>query len=381
MQRVLILTAGFGEGHNSAARNIAAGLAAVAPGTVATRVADLFPACYGPLYDAARGIYGRLIGGATGAWAGCYRLLDRTPILDASLEAFAPVRMALATTLLEMRPTVVVATYPLYPFLWDQLGTDGTDHPFFRVIMVTDSLSINSTWYRPRADAWIAPNEGTARVLVAAGLPADAVHVLGFPVDPRFALLAGTAAPPPTGLADLRVLLMFNRARPDALDIVRALLALPGLRVTVAVARGAPLRRQVEDLVAGHLPAVEVLGWTDRIPELFLAHHLVIGKAGGATVQEAIAARLPIVIDHVVPGQEEGNARLIIDHDCGCVARTPEEIAAAVRRAGDDGAAVWRRWRHNIGDISRPAAACDIARFLIARGGRAAVDRPEPSGL
>ena len=42
-----------------------------------------------------------------------------------------------------------------------------------------------------------------------------------------------------------------------------------------------------------------------------MTHHLVISKAGGATVQEAIAARCPMIVNQVIPGQEEGNARLI----------------------------------------------------------------------
>ena len=36
-------------------------------------------------------------------------------------------------------------------------------------------------------------------------------------------------------------------------------------------------------------------------------------KAGGATTQEAIAAKCPMIINQVVPGQEEGNARLIAE--------------------------------------------------------------------
>ena len=37
---------------------------------------------------------------------------------------------------------------------------------------------------------------------------------------------------------------------------------------------------------------VQVLGWTNQMPRLMLTHHLVMTKAGGATVQEAIAGVL-----------------------------------------------------------------------------------------
>ena len=46
------------------------------------------------------------------------------------------------------------------------------------------------------------------------------------------------------------------------------------------------------------------------MPELMMSNHLVISKAGSAIVQEAIAARCPMIINQVIPGQEEGNAEL-----------------------------------------------------------------------
>jgi hypothetical protein len=38
---------------------------------------------------------------------------------------------------------------------------------------------------------------------------------------------------------------------------------------------------------------VHIDGWTNRTPKLLMPHHLAIGTAGGARVQEAIAARCP----------------------------------------------------------------------------------------
>ena len=41
-----------------------------------------------------------------------------------------------------------------------------------------------------------------------------------------------------------------------------------------------------------------------------LKHDFVITKAGGATTHECFAAGIPMGINYVVPGQEEGNAEL-----------------------------------------------------------------------
>ncbi|NDJ15584.1 MAG: hypothetical protein EBY17_31175, partial [Acidobacteriia bacterium] len=54
------------------------------------------------------------------------------------------------------------------------------------------------------------------------------------------------------------------------------------------------LRRELESLAAERVSPTRILGWTDQIPSLLLSHHVVISKAGGATTQEALAARCPM---------------------------------------------------------------------------------------
>src|SRR5207244_10566590 len=101
-------------------------------------------------------------------------------------------------------------------------------------------------------------------------------------------------------------------------------------------------------------PNIKVLGWTNQIPRMLQANHLLIGKAGGATVQETIAAGCPMIINHVVSGQEEGNARLIVETNSGVVALSNEDVVAQVRSAFADNAKQWREWSTNIGKLSRP---------------------------
>ena len=64
-----------------------------------------------------------------------------------------------------------------------------------------------------------------------------------------------------------------------------------------------------------------------------LESHLLISKAGGATVQETIAASCPMIINQIVPGQEAGNAQLIRETRSGVIATTPDEIIATVERS------------------------------------------------
>ena len=72
-----------------------------------------------------------------------------------------------------------------------------------------------------------------------------------------------------------------------------------------------------------------------------------------------------MIINQVVPGQEEGNARLIAETRSGLVATLPEAIAAAVQDAFADGAQLWHEWSANISRLSRPRASLEIAEMLL----------------
>ena len=189
---------------------------------------------------------------------------------------------------------------------------------------------------------------------------------LGFPVPPRFALEKVERPAPGHGIAP-RVLYMVN-ARPDlAPAIVRRLLAIEPLHLTVTVGRNAALAQELEAVARAAGRPLELHGWSNEMPTLLRNHQLLIGKAGGATVQETIAARTPMLLTGVVPGQEEGNARLLFDNDCGRLATTPEALAAAIEEAFAADAAQWRRWEANIARLSRPDAALRIAETILAQ--------------
>ena len=102
------------------------------------------------------------------------------------------------------------------------------------------------------------------------------------------------------------------------------------------------------------------------MPRLLCENHLLIGKAGGAMVQETIAAGCPMIINHVVSGQEEGNARLIVETNSGAIALSNNEVFSQTQRAFANNAKQWREWSANVSKLSRPRASLDIAEFLLS---------------
>ena len=113
---------------------------------------------------------------------------------------------------------------------------------------------------------------------------------------------------------------------------------------------------------------ITLTGWTDEMPALLAGHQVFIGKAGGAVVQEAIAAHCPLLVSHVVPGQEEGNITLIEQSGIGALAAgRPERVRDILAGAIANDGALWRAWRANLAALHKPSASRNIAKFLLTR--------------
>lgn len=364
MKRILILTAGFGEGHNSAARGIRDALLQLDPAT-RIELRDLFADTYGVLNDWTQRVYLQFIDRRPAAWGVVYRWLDRERRFTGNFKVFFTLKHRLTRFLARFRPDVIVSVYPAYPHMLDEMLGPAGDPACKRVVVITDSLSVNGIWYRCSADFFLLPNEGSAEVLWNAGISREKTRTFGFPVSPHFADVNDVRAAP-SDANGRRLLYIINSVRPNPPALVRRLADLPEIQLTVTTGRDVQLFRLLQQVRASSTRPFEIISWSDDLPRLLRSHHIVISKAGGATVQEALAGGCPMVVNHVIPGQEEGNARFVTSNGCGVVALTHDDVVAAVEGAFANDAALWRSWSDNVARVRRPAAALDTARFLLS---------------
>ena len=362
MKRILILTAGFGEGHNTASRCIAEALSEHSDAEA--KIVDLYLETIPRVTKVLQSGYGLAINKFPFIWSAIFSLLDKPGNLEATLPLAGSLRDALRRVIAEWRPHVIISTYPLYAYLLRELRRRGevpSAIPLFT--MVTDSTAINSSWYRAGSEAFLVADQETAHVLSRGGVDASLLQVLGFPVTPRLASLQPLES---VGKGAKKLVYFPSSRVGHTLEVIRELLTLPDVELTIVTGRLAGLNAALaaSGLIDGM--RTRLIGWTDKVPELLCSHHLYIGKAGGAIVQEAIAACCPILVSHVVPGQEEGNIEMIERHDVGrLAAHYPVALAASVEEIFADESATWKRWKRNLRSISRPSSSRDIAAFIL----------------
>src|SRR6266576_3603927 len=140
-KRILILTASFGEGHNSAARGIRDGLARVAPEGTEVELRDLFAETYPLLNELVRKSYLWLVDFAPRFWGSVYRWIDRKKDYDKNFQRFSRLKEHFAALLDRFQPDIIASSFPAYPYLLEQIL--GPHRLCKSVVVVTDSITVN----------------------------------------------------------------------------------------------------------------------------------------------------------------------------------------------------------------------------------------------
>lgn len=185
LPRILIVTAGYGEGHNSAARGVRDALA----GRAEVRVTDLCAEAMPRMFRLTRAAYLWTISRMPRLWKWMYEVSDRRNMAEKPVRGIAPVERLLERLLREWKPDAVVCTYMVYPYMLDSLASrTGRAVPYLTV--VTDSFVINKSWLCSKSPLWAVTDPWTRAIMEEKGLPQDRLRVTGFPVNPVLGALA-----------------------------------------------------------------------------------------------------------------------------------------------------------------------------------------------
>ncbi len=313
--RILILAAGVGSGHNSAAQAIETALYALQPDSEVRRidVLDTTNSLYSTIYDDG---YFTLVAQAPWLVGWGYDREDPPFKLNALAKFWDELNTApLLRDIREHDPDLVIATHFLPARLVSLLMARGQLNTILTI--VTTDFDFQGLWLSSPVSRVFTAREETRQHLLRFGMPADRVSASGIPVRPEFtADLDADEVRERYGLsADSPIVLISAGAAggPKALQVVRQTLDLDhDFQAIVVCGRNEELKEQVEQLVEGR-ERYHVLSFTHDMPALMRISSLFVGKPGGLSSSECMAAGLPMVIVDPIPGQEERNADYLIE--------------------------------------------------------------------
>ncbi|OLC15668.1 MAG: hypothetical protein AUH29_07375 [Candidatus Rokubacteria bacterium 13_1_40CM_69_27] len=367
MMRVLILTASYGSGHNVAAQSLATAFERA--GASAT-VVDHFRELVHPAFERlSRGLYYWVLRRAPLAWGAAYALGDR--MTSDSLLACGATRLGagrLFGLLQRLAPDVVVTVHATPAVAVASLAERGVRVPPHTTV-VTDFVA-HSQWIAPHVDRYCVAAEEVKHDFVARGIAPERIVVTGVPVraefetpvDPVAARRAfGLSARQPVVLAMAGAQASLGRLP----DVTRALARTPlPLQGVVVAGTDARVEAAVQRLARG--TDIRTLGHVRDIHRLMAAADVLITKAGGMTLAEAMAVGLPLVLYGSLPGQERRNERFASRCGIALVARGRRDLSRVLERALTD-PRLLERLRRQMRRRRRPGASRRVVSVALQR--------------
>jgi processive 1,2-diacylglycerol beta-glucosyltransferase len=206
------------------------------------------------------------------------------------------------------------------------------DPSVFAVVVLTDYVP-HPIEVPPNLDLYVVADEAAAEAVTKLGVPEEKVHPTGIPIDPAFEEPADVKGVRQDllqlGDDDLPVVIVMGGGLGGG-DLESAVSMLFGasaaMHLVVLCGSNERSRRRLERIAQTGRYQATFLAFTDRVRDLMAAATVLVTKPGGMSCTEALASKLPQVLYHPIPGQEEDNAAAMVRYGAAVVVQRTEEI-------------------------------------------------------
>lgn len=270
-------------------------------------------------------------------------------------------------TLEEYQPDIVVNTYPLYqaPFIAVR-SLLKMDIPMATII--TDLATVHNIWFHEDVDLTIVPTRKVKEDAIKAGLSSDKIAEIGIPVNPKIFLIKGDKQKYREDLGwnqDQTTILAVGSKRVEHFKEYLHVLNHTGFNFQLVIVTGKDKKLFEElDKIEWHIP-VFLYEFVENMPELMKASDLLLSKAGGLIVTEALASGLPIIIVDAIPGQETGNAKFVEEAKAGYWVKSNIEFLETISHLFINNFEQLQIIQRNAENKGKPSAAIQITDLII----------------
>lgn len=233
-----------------------------------------------------------------------------------------------------LQPDLIICTFPTVAGVMSQLRMKNIlNKPI--VTVVTD-YAAHSQWIHFGVDMYIVGCSEVFEELVSRGINPERIHVTGIPVNLKFErFIDGKETISKLGLfSDRKTILLMGGAYGvlgRIKEVCRNLAEMEyPVQLIVVCGQDKKLYNELSNMVGKTRNPVVVLGFVKNIEELMAAADVMITKAGGLIVSEALTQRLPSVIFMPIPGQEEANAGFLSRIGAGKVVYSINELKSVL---------------------------------------------------
>ena len=364
-KKILFLLSDTGAGHRASAMAISEAIEALYPQQYETVIEDIWKKHMPFPINRFPDTYGWITGPGMPIWALLWKLTSYRKMQQLIFKFFAPlIRGSVTEFLRREQPDLVVSVHPLMNHLGLQ-WCEKADLNIPFITVVTDMVTLHSTWICPEVDRCLVPTEEAKSLALELGMPKEKLAVHGQPVGLKFTQADGNKERirQQLGLVSDKTALLIvggGEGTGQIYRIARRIAkTIPNCQMLIVTGRNARLKERL-DAVNWEVPA-KVYSFVDNMPDLMKAADLLITKAGPGTISEAFIVGLPLILSGYIKGQEAGNVIYVKEHKAGAYAKTIHGLTALLQEWLDEGNPTLKEFARNASALAKPNASLDIA--------------------
>lgn len=363
---ILILSASYGGGHNQVARALTQELQRQVPGIKITTV-DYCELLFPLISRISQFSYIQSIRHFPVGYALYYQATG-----NISSDSFWQRRLnrlgysELIMLVNRLEPRVVISTFPLPAGVLSQMKEAGVLHA--PIVTVITDMCVHSQWIHPKTDLYLVGSPEVAAGLEKRGVPQEKIGITGIPILPVFKEnIDPEKVRQEFGLDSKGKLILFMGGNDGIFGtshfsyILRDLP--PDVQSIIITGTNHDLYDRLRSF-SNQKYRVRVFKHVENMAGLMKISDLLVTKAGGVTISEALAVKLPMIIFKPTPGHEGANAHYLLKHRAAFIVKRERSLKKVIYRmiTDDD----FRQYlRRNCAKIATPNSAENGAHLIM----------------
>ncbi|RXI98215.1 glycosyltransferase [Anaerobacillus alkaliphilus] len=329
-RKIIIFSVSFGNGHNQVSKVL---LSHLRTKNFEVEIIDTFDAINKLFHKVVLDNYLRLLRYRPSVWGKLYQYSEENPnsIFLKQFNAFLTNK--LFQILQEKEADTIITTHPIattmlanvirkkqLPLKLYALLTDFAVHPMSvhnevdGYFIASEHLRYYSNVYKQNAQLFYSTGIPTPREDIDQYSKQELRRRLHLDENLKTVLVAGGGV----GLAKFTKILSGLESYNEQLQII------------CVTGENRRAKGKMDKLKSKH--KLRILGFTNLFMEYLKASDVIISKAGGVTMSEALVCETPVLIFQPLPGQEEQNSQFLMNYGAAIKAEIVEEIPVLLER-------------------------------------------------
>ncbi|UAL50721.1 MULTISPECIES: diglucosyl diacylglycerol synthase [Metabacillus] len=263
------------------------------------------------------------------------------------------------------QPDIIINTFPII-VVPEYRRRTGNIIPTFNVL--TD-FCLHKIWVHKNIDKYYVASKRVKEKVMSLGIHPASVKVTGIPIRSQFEENLNEEAIYKKYNLDpskktLLVMAGAHGVLKNVKELCESFLEEQNLQTVVVCGNNTALKESLESITGKNKENLKLLGYVERVDELFRIASCMVTKPGGITLSEAAAVGVPVILYKPVPGQEKENALFFQENEAALVVNRSEEVYEAVSNLLQNDKKL-RRMKRNIKRLHHPNSSLTIMEDIV----------------